>query len=254
MTLYTTFTIVESPLSHELEPSIRIRKRDLDGYSDPIQFRMMLVLALAATAVSLFSVLLAARNSSGSAGGVTSIDGINGQVHHEAVPSVAGELSPVFTPEVLSWGQQILRWSADHQLDPNMVATIMQIESCGDPQAVSSAGAQGLFQVMPFHFVQGESMLDPDTNALRGLSYFRQQLQETDGDVYLAFAGYNGGSAASSGRWEDWLDETKRYYIWSKGIFEEAQAGLSTSATLEQWLSAGGSSLCLQAAQRLGLQ
>ena len=37
-------------------------------------------------------------------------------------------------------------------LDPDIIATIIQIESCGNPAARSTAGAQGLFQVMPFHF------------------------------------------------------------------------------------------------------
>ena len=34
-------------------------------------------------------------------------------------------------------------WAEQYSLDPDIIATIMQIESCGDPNAVSSAGAQG---------------------------------------------------------------------------------------------------------------
>ena len=56
-------------------------------------------------------------------------------------------LSPIFTPEVQYWASDIKRWSEVYGLDPDMVATIMQIESCGNPVVASPAGAQGLFQV-----------------------------------------------------------------------------------------------------------
>lgn len=162
-------------------------------------------------------------------------------------------LSPIFTPEVQHWQKPIITWATQYQLDPNLVATIMQIESCGDPTAVSSAGAQGLFQVMPFHFAEGEDMLNPDTNAQRGLTYFVERLQQTGGDTGRAFAGYNGGHLAAAGSWADWAPETQRYYRWSTGIYGEATAGLSHSPTLQTWLEAGGISLCQQAAARLGL-
>lgn len=165
----------------------------------------------------------------------------------------AGQLAPVFTPEVRHWEPQILRWAEAHGLDPNLVAIIMQIESCGDPQAVSVAGAQGLFQVMPFHFAAGENSLDPDTNAHRGLSYFVERLNQTNGDIGRAFAGYNGGHVAAGGNWSDWAHETQRYYVWSTGIYGDIQAGNGQSETVQNWLQAGGASLCRQAAARLGL-
>jgi soluble lytic murein transglycosylase-like protein len=130
----------------------------------------------------------------------------------------------------------------------------MQIESCGDPQAVSHAGAQGLFQVMPFHFAAGEVMLDPDTNAARGLAYYAERLQQTGGDVFQAFAGYNGGHVAAAGNWNTWANETQRYYTWSKGIYEDAKSGTESSTTLQQWMQAGGASLCQQASTRLNLK
>ena len=162
-------------------------------------------------------------------------------------------LSPIFTREVRYWEPHIMRWSADYGIDPNIVATIMQIESCGDPVAESYAGAKGLFQVMPFHFVEGESMLDPDTNAMRGLIFFNEQLRYTNGDILLSFAGYNGGYAASGGHYSNWPSETQRYYYWAKGIYEEAIGGLEQSQTLSEWLAAGGAAGCQRAANRLGL-
>jgi len=102
-------------------------------------------------------------------------------------------------PEVQVWAADIGRWAAEFGLDPNLAATIMQIESCGNPTAVSPAGAQGLFQVMPFHFAVGEAMQNPDTNARRGLAYLAERLAQTGGDTRQSFAGYNGGQAAAGG-------------------------------------------------------
>lgn len=165
----------------------------------------------------------------------------------------SSSLSPVFTPEVQHWAPQISKWSATYGVDPNIIATIMQIESCGDPSAQSHAGAQGLFQVMPFHFTESEAMLDPDTNAMRGLNFFKEQMHFTKGNIYLSFAGYNGGYAASGGSYVNWAHETQRYYYWAKGIYDEVSSGADSSPTLEQWLAAGGAAGCQRAATRLGL-
>jgi len=172
----------------------------------------------------------------------------------DVAPAVGGIISPVFSPEVQHWAPQISKWAAAYNLDPNIVATIMQIESCGDPQAASGAGAQGLFQVMPFHFTAGEDMLNPETNAARGMAYYAERLQQTSGNVGQAFAGYNGGHVAAGTTWDNWANETQRYFTWSTGIYEEATSGMTESPTLQQWMAAGGASLCNQASNRLGLQ
>jgi hypothetical protein len=164
-----------------------------------------------------------------------------------------GGIAPVFTAEVKYWEPQIIAWSQEHGVDPNLAAIIMQIESCGDPHAASYAGAQGLFQVMPFHFAAGEDALDPDTNARRGLNYFVERLAQTNGDIGRAFAGYNGGHVAAASSWDQWAAETQRYYRWSTGIYSDIQSGLTQSPTIDSWLQAGGASLCRQAAQRIGL-
>lgn len=162
-------------------------------------------------------------------------------------------LSSVFTPEVLTWSDEIRAWSAAAGLDPNLVATVMQIESCGDPRALSRAGAMGLFQVMPFHFTTTDSPFDPDTNALRGLDYLRRSLEAAGGEERLAFAGYNGGISVIGKSEFTWAAETQRYAYWGSGIYNEASSGADESLRLEEWLQAGGASLCAQAHARLGL-
>jgi len=154
-----------------------------------------------------------------------------------------GEIAPLFTPEVQAWEQKIIQWSEHYQLDPNLIATVMQIESCGNPKALSPAGAQGLFQVMPYHFQTGEDPFAPGINARRGLKYLRESL-EAGGNVRLALAGYNGGIQGASRPQENWPAETKRYVYWGRGIYKDAKNGKSSSARLNEWLASGGRSLC----------
>jgi soluble lytic murein transglycosylase-like protein len=160
-------------------------------------------------------------------------------------------LSPVFTPEIQYWGPLIKAWAIAYQIDPNLIATVIQIESCGDPTITSNAGAQGLFQVMPFHFATGEDMVDVQTNATRGLDYLLGSLQVSDGHVGLALAGYNGGHGVINRGWAAWSEETQRYYYWGSRIYFEAVSGMDASPTLQEWLNAGGTNLCARANQSL---
>ncbi len=198
-----------------------------------------------------------AANESATQNGIPSLNSGVEETKAEITGAVLdgnGRISPIFSAEVQQWAPQIVDWAEAYGLDPDIVATIMQIESCGYPEAVSSAGAQGLFQVMPFHFTDSENMRDPDINAGRGLNYYAERLQQTDGNVYLAFAGYNGGHVAAATGWDNWAAETQRYYRWSQGIYDDAKAGLTESQTLTEWMKAGGTSLCQQAASYLQLQ
>jgi soluble lytic murein transglycosylase-like protein len=163
-------------------------------------------------------------------------------------------IAPLFTPEVQYWSENIAAWSEQTGIDPNLIATVMQIESCGDPRARSSAGAMGLFQVMPYHFESGEDPYKPATNARRGLNYLKQALDARSGVARLGLAGYNGGIAGAQRPESQWASETQRYVYWGSGIYEDAVNGTSTSERLDEWLGRGGASLCAQAAQRLGLQ
>ncbi len=171
----------------------------------------------------------------------------------EAAPPSSHPISSVFTPEVQHWGPAISRWAAQAGVDPNLAATVMQIESCGDPSATSGSGAIGLFQVMPYHFAGSDSPYDPDTNALRGLSYLRRSLDAANNDARLAFAGYNGGIGVIGRSQFLWPAETVRYAYWGSGIYADAIAGLPESSRLNEWLTAGGSGLCGRSAQRLGI-
>ena len=167
--------------------------------------------------------------------------------------SSSSMLSPIFTKEVQHWGNDIVRWANAAGVDPNLAATVMQIESCGDPRATSRSGATSLFQVMPFHFKFGENPYEPETNASRGLNYLARSLQAAGGDARLALAGYNGGIGVISRSEWFWPTETKRYVLYGGPIYEDARNGGTSSASLTEWYQKYGANLCRQASQRLGI-
>lgn len=154
-----------------------------------------------------------------------------------------GLIASTFSPEVQRWSGELAGWAETYGLDVNLLATVMQIESCGHPTARSSANAQGLFQVMPFHFADGEQMTDPNTNAMRGAGVLKECLRWSNGDTRGALACYNGGPSLLSRPTDTWPAETQRYVVWGEGIYSDAQAN-AESATLDAWLRAGGAGLC----------
>lgn len=163
---------------------------------------------------------------------------------HGGLTSGDGTLSSVFTSEVMYWRDDIIRWGQERNLNPNLIATIMQIESCGDPYISSGVGAQGLFQVMPLHFANGENQIDIETNAQRGLNHLQDCLRWTGYDVGVTFACYNGGPSVIGRPQSQWYEESRNYYTWGTGIYREATSGASSSSTLQTWLASGGSGLC----------
>jgi hypothetical protein len=163
-------------------------------------------------------------------------------------------LSAIFRPTVQYWKDSLLQWGEQYKIDPNLIATVMQIESCGNPSARSGAGAMGLFQVMPFHFTAEEAPFEPDTNAARGIAYLAGGLEISSGHAGLALAGYNGGHSVITRSFDEWPHETQRYYRWGSGIYREASAGWESSPTLERWLAAGGRSLCASAEDYLKIK
>lgn len=165
----------------------------------------------------------------------------------------ASGISPIFTPEIQYWAKDIVRWANAASLDPNLLAVVMQIESCGDPRAVSRSGASGLFQVMPFHFHVGENPFNPDTNALRGTGYLFRSLEAAGGNARLALAGYNGGIGVISRGEGTWASETHRYVRFGAPMYEDASSGATSSPTLDEWYQNYGAGLCRQASNRLGI-
>ena len=109
------------------------------------------------------------------------------------------------------WGSLIATKAAKYGVPPELVAGVMVSESWGDPNAGSSAGAQGLMQVMPFHFPAGTTsaqMLEPDRNVDLGVSLLADAIKRVGRDVPRIAACYNaGGVYADQGKYFDARDD-----------------------------------------------
>lgn len=83
-------------------------------------------------------------------------------------------------------------------LAPSLVRAIVQVESHGDPSAVSRAGAQGLMQLMPdtAALYGVGNAFDPEANVFAGCRYMRDLLGRYHNNVPLALAAYNAGPGA----------------------------------------------------------
>jgi soluble lytic murein transglycosylase-like protein len=87
---------------------------------------------------------------------------------------------------------QITAAANKYGVDPNLALSVARAESSLDPNAVSSAGAIGVMQLMPSSF-PGVNIYDPQTNIDTGVSYLAQMLQRYNGNTTLALAAYNAG-------------------------------------------------------------
>jgi hypothetical protein len=89
----------------------------------------------------------------------------------------------------------IRHYAQKYNLDKNMVQAVIKAESNFDPYAVSSAGAQGLMQLMPATAAEMSirNPFDPGQNIAGGTQYLYKLMQLFDNDIDLVLAGYNAG-------------------------------------------------------------
>ncbi|SDW13524.1 Transglycosylase SLT domain-containing protein [Ruegeria halocynthiae] len=95
-------------------------------------------------------------------------------------------------------GIDILRSTVGTSVSPALVLAVISVESAGRTEAISSAGAQGLMQLMPAtaeRFGVKDS-LKPEQNIEGGVKYLHWLMKEFDNDPILVLAGYNAGEGA----------------------------------------------------------
>ena len=78
---------------------------------------------------------------------------------------------------------------------PSLVEAVIQVESGGDPNAISHVGAQGLMQLMPdtADMLGVEDPFDPQQNREGGTKYLEQLIQKYNGNLEHALKAYNWG-------------------------------------------------------------
>ncbi|QOC23853.1 lytic transglycosylase domain-containing protein [Wenzhouxiangella sp. AB-CW3] len=83
-------------------------------------------------------------------------------------------------------------------VDKALIRAVMHVESWFQADAVSSAGAQGLMQLMPGtqRRFGVRDPFDPVDNITAGTAYLAWLLDEFDGDLTRAVAAYNAGENA----------------------------------------------------------
>ncbi|MBM3986483.1 MAG: lytic transglycosylase domain-containing protein [Planctomycetes bacterium] len=132
---------------------------------------------------------------------------------------------------VEGYGELIRAAAAEFGLDPNLLAGVALAESSGRPEAVSEAGALGMFQLMlptareraallGLREPEREDLLaDPALNARLSAHYLRWLARRYDGDFEAALVAYNAGP----GRLDGWIRRHGSYPAWrSESVGESA--------------------------------
>ena len=113
----------------------------------------------------------------------------------------------------MTYAPEIRAAAEEFDLDPAYVASVALAESSFNAEAVSSAGAIGLMQIMPStgEWIAGklddafdvQRLYEPSVNLRYGCWYLRFLLDRYDGDMRTASTAYHQGQ----GRVDEWLQD-----------------------------------------------
>ena len=128
------------------------------------------------------------------------------QVPDPPAPPISAEKAPVTSPAAVrdaklskaDLGEILIRAGKEHNLDVDLLASVVKAESGGNARAKSRAGARGLMQLMP-DTATGLGVKDsyrPDQNVSGGSTYLDALLTHYHDNLALALAAYNAGPAA----------------------------------------------------------
>jgi peptidoglycan DL-endopeptidase CwlO len=111
-------------------------------------------------------------------------------------PAVVGGAATSIDPAAAPYAALFEAAAARHGVDARVLSAVAKVESGYNPNAVSSAGAQGLMQFMPSTAAgMGINPLDP-AQAIDGAARYLSTQQRDFGSLELALAAYNAGPGA----------------------------------------------------------
>lgn len=101
--------------------------------------------------------------------------------------------TPVPAPKTLA--EMVNSASDAHNIDPDLINSVIHAESGFNARAVSPKGARGLMQLMPKTATElgVTNSFDPNANVDGGTKYLRELLERYDYDMVKALAAYNAG-------------------------------------------------------------
>ena len=105
---------------------------------------------------------------------------------------------PVATQTVAPYRDLIRAAAARHALAPELVESVIRVESNFQARAVSPKGARGLMQLMPATAAQlgVRNVFDVHQNIEGGVRHLRHLVDRYGGNLALALAAYNAGVEA----------------------------------------------------------
>jgi len=94
--------------------------------------------------------------------------------------------------------EMLVKAGSEHNLDVDLLASVVKAESNGNARAISRAGAQGLMQLMPATAkdLGVEDSFKPNENVRGGTAYLDALLTRYHDHLALALAAYNAGPEA----------------------------------------------------------
>ncbi len=110
----------------------------------------------------------------------------------DASPKKKGPYNSQKFDEVISEASQ------KHGISFSLLKAVIKVESDFNPEAVSSKGAKGLMQIMPFNYklLNIKNPFNPFENIMGGTYYLKMMIKRFQGDLVLALAAYNAGPQA----------------------------------------------------------
>lgn len=116
-------------------------------------------------------------------------------VFHEEMARINGAIRRQFFANAMPYGDIIHEKAVKYDVDPALVAAVIEQESKFHRTARSSVGARGLMQLMPRtgRWLGARNLYDPEQNVDAGVKYIKYLQQRFDGNVKKAIAAYNAG-------------------------------------------------------------